>query len=207
MTTRPTSRLRIGLISWFLGDDEPLAGDLVEECPHRSRTWFWRQLIFVVLTRTATAAAASLRDPAQLVGPLASLGMFIVLCFQVVVAGSLLAGVLPLTRIDRPEWLTSVVLLSFPVAWVIGKAVNRLRERSRLSTVLLCGASAAVAAVLTHSVMSSTAPVFFPAIGHQAAAAIAFVVGLLVGAADSGGFRHDPASAQPECRPQRSYRT
>jgi hypothetical protein len=157
LTTRPTSRLRICLLSWFLGDDEPLAGDLVEECLHRSRTWFWRQLMFAVLTRTATGAAASLRDPAQLVGPLASLGMFIVLCFQVVVAGSLLAGVLPLTRIDRPEWLTFVVLLSFPIAWVIGRAMNRLRERSRLSTVLLCGASAAVAAVLTHSVMSSTA--------------------------------------------------
>ena len=207
MTTRPTPRLRIGLVNWFLDDDEPLAGDLVEECPHRSRTWFWRQLMFAVLTRTATGAAASLRDPAQLVGPLASLGMFTVLCFQVVVAGSLLAGVLPLTRIDRPEWLNFVVLLSFPVAWVIGKAMNRLRERSRLSTVLLCGASAAVVAVLIHSVMSSTAAVFFPAIGHQAAAAIVFVVGLFVGAADSGWFRHDPASSQTECRPQRSYRT
>ena len=126
--TRPTSRLRIALVSLLLGDDEPLAGDLVEECPHRSRSWFWRQLMFAVLTRTATGAAASLRDPARLVGPLASLGMFVVLCFQVVVSGSLLAGVLPLTRIDRPEWLTLVVFLSFPVAWVIGKAMNRLRE-------------------------------------------------------------------------------
>jgi hypothetical protein len=183
MTKRPAAWLRVALVCWLLDDDEPLAGDLVEECPYRSRTWFWRQLTFAVLTRTATGAWAALRAPAQLVAPLAAVGMFLVLCFQVVVAGSLLARLLPMPQIDHPQWLT-VVLLSFPVAWGIGKAMNRLRERSRPSTVLLCGGSAAVAALLTHSVLSSSAPVFFPAIGHQAAAAIVFVVGLRAGAAD-----------------------
>jgi len=112
--------------------------------------------------------------------------MFIVLCFQVVVAGGLLAGVLPLTRIGRPEWLVFVVLLSFPVAWGIGKAMSRLRAKSRIGTVLLCGASLAVAALVTRLVAGSTATVFFPAIGLQTTAAIVFVVGLVVGAADSG---------------------
>jgi hypothetical protein len=60
-----------------------------------------------------------------------------------------------------------------------GKAMNRLRERSRLLTVVLYGASAAVVALLTRSVLSSTAAVFFPAIGHHAAAAIVFVVQLV----------------------------
>ena len=135
MTTRPTPRLRIGLVNWFLDDDEPLAGDLVEECSYRSRTWFWRQLMFAVLTRTAKSAAASLRDPAQLVGPLASLAMFMVLCFQVVVAGSLLASVLPRTRVAGPEWLALVVLLSLPVAWGTGNAMSRFTQRSRVATV------------------------------------------------------------------------
>jgi hypothetical protein len=184
MTTRSAAWLRVALVSWFLDDEEPLAGDLVEECPYRSRTWFWRQLTFAVLTRTAIGGWAALRAPAQLVGPLASVGMFFVLCFQAVVAGSLLARLLPMPRIDHPQWLTFVVLLSFPVAWAIGKAMSRLRERSRPSAILLCGCSAAVAALLAHSVLSSSAPVFFPAIGYQAAAAIVFVVGLRVGAAD-----------------------
>jgi hypothetical protein len=181
MTAKATFRVRIALLRWCLDDNEPLAGDLIEECAHRSRTWFWRQLMFVVLTRTATGAVAALRAPAQLASPLASLAVFMILCFQVVVAGSLLAGVLPLTRIARPDWLT-LVLLSFVVAWVTGKATGRLHARSRLATVVLCGASAAVTALVTRSVLSSTTTVFFPAIGLQTIAAIVFVAGLLVGA-------------------------
>jgi hypothetical protein len=184
MTTRRVPWLRITLVRWLLDDNEPLAGDLVEECAQRSRTWFCRQLIFAVLTRTAADAAAALRDPARLLGLLGSLGMFIVLCFQVVVAGSLLARVLPLPRLDRPEWLNLVALLSFLFAWVLGQVINRVRERSRPATILLCGAGAAVAALLTHSLLSPTAAVFFPGMGHQAAAATVFVVGLLAGATD-----------------------
>lgn len=182
MTAKATPRLRIALLCWFFDDNEPLVGDLIEECAQRSRTWFWRQLIFAVLTRTATGAAAVLRHPAKLEGPLAALAVFMVLCFQVVVAGSLLAGVLPLTRMGRPEWLALVVWLSFPFAWVTGKATSRLRARSRVATVVLCGASAAIIALVTRSVLSSTSAVFFPAVGLQVMAAIVFMSGLLVGA-------------------------
>ena len=184
MMTSFAAWLRLALVRWFLNDEEPLAGDLIEECRYRSRTWFWRQLTFAVLTRTATRAWAAFRAPAELIWPLASAGIFIVLCFEVVVAGSLLARLLPMPRIDQPQFLTLILLLSFPAAWAIGKGMNRLRERSRRSTVLLCGSSAAVAALVTHSVLSSSAPGFFPAIGHQGVAAVVFVLGLRVGAAD-----------------------
>jgi len=182
MTVQATPRLRIAVLNWFLDDDEPLAGDLIEECAHRSRTWFWRQLMFVLLARTATGVAAALRDPARLVAPLASLAMFMVLCFQVVVAGSLLASVLPRSRVAGQEWLTLVVLLSLPVGWGTGKVVRRLRARSRVATVVLCGATAAGTGLVVHDVLSSTAAVFFPALGVQAMAAMVFVSGLLVGA-------------------------
>ena len=182
MTTRPTPRLRIGLVNWFLDDDEPLAGDLVEECPHRSRTWFWRQLMFALLARTTGGAADALRDPARLVAPLASLAMFMVLCFQVVVAGSLLASVLPRTRVAGHEWLALVVLLSLPVGWATGSLTRRLHARSRVATVGLCGVSGAGIGLVAHVVLSSTAAVFFPAVGVQAFAAMVFVSGLLVGA-------------------------
>jgi hypothetical protein len=131
MTTTSAAWLPVALVTWCLGDDEALAGDLVEERPYRSQTWFWRQLAFAVLSRAARRAWAALRAPAQLVEPLAAAGIFVVLCFQAVVAGSLLARLLPMPRIDHPQWLTVLVVLSFPVAWGIGKAMHRLRERSR----------------------------------------------------------------------------
>lgn len=64
--------------------------DLIEECPHRSRGWFSRQVVFGVLAGAMTGASASLREPQRLGGVLTSIAMFIVLSFQVVVAGSLL---------------------------------------------------------------------------------------------------------------------
>ena len=182
MTVKATPlRLQIALLNWFL-DNEPLAGDLIEESAHRSRIWFWQQLMFALLVRTATRAAAVLRDPADLIAPLASLAMFMVLCFQVVVAGSLLASVLPRARVAGQEWLALVVLLSLPVGWGTGKVVGPLRARSRVATVALCGASAAGIGLVVHVVLSSTAAVFFPAVGVQAVAAMVFVSGLLVGA-------------------------
>jgi hypothetical protein len=175
-------RLRIAVLNWFLDDNEPLAGDLIEECAHRSRTWFWRQLMFALLVRTASDAAGSLRDPARMVAPLASLAMFLVLCFQVVVAGSLLAIVLPETRVAGQGWLAPVVLLSLPVGWGTGKVVCPLHARSRVATVGLCGVSAAGIGLVVHAVLSSTAAVFFPAVGVQAIAAMVFVSGLFAGA-------------------------
>jgi hypothetical protein len=118
--------------------------------------------------------------------------MFIVLSFQVVVAGSLLDDLIQ--RIDRaqvpginhPEWLMLLVMLSLPVAWVIGRAMSRLHWRSRLATVLVCGASAAVVASMTLSVLSSEATgFFFPSAALQTAAAMVFVLGLLVGGSSS----------------------
>ena len=63
MTKKETSWLRIALIRWFVYDNVPLVGDLIEESAHRSRSWFWRQLIFAVLARFTTVARAALRDP------------------------------------------------------------------------------------------------------------------------------------------------
>lgn len=182
MTVRATPRLRIALVTWFLDNNEPLAGDLIEECAHRSRTWLWRQLMYALLARTTAGAVGALRDPARLVAPLASLAMFMVLCFQVVVAGSLLASVLPPTRVAGREWLALVVLLSLTVGWATGNLTRRLHERSRVGTVALCGASAAVIGLVTHSVLTSASAVVFPALGAQAMAAMVFVSGLVVGA-------------------------
>jgi len=54
MTKQPP-RLALALLSRFVPDDEPLAGDLIEEFEiGRSRAWFWRQAFAAILTRWLT---------------------------------------------------------------------------------------------------------------------------------------------------------
>jgi hypothetical protein len=187
MTGRRTP-LRVAVLPYLLGDDEPLVGDLVEESPRRSRAWFWRQVMSAVLARAMTGAWATLREPQRLGEGLASVAIFIILSFQVVVAGSLLDDLIQrvdparVTRIDHPEWLVFVVLSSLPAAWVIGRTTSRLHRRSRVATILACGASAAIVASVTLSLLSSEATgFFFPAAALQTAVAMMFVLGLLVG--------------------------
>jgi hypothetical protein len=192
MTARRAPGLGVTLLHQLLGHNEPLVGDLIEECPQRSRAWFWRQVLFAVLTRAITGASAGLREPQRLEGALTSFAMFIVLSFQVVVAGSLLDDLIQrfgraqVTRINHPEWLMFVVMLSLPVASVIGRAMSRLHWRSRVATVLVGGASAAVVASVILSVLSPEATgFFFPSAALQTAAAMVFVLGLLIGGSSS----------------------
>ena len=167
MTPRRARWSGVALLQQLLGDNEPLVGDLVEECANRPNAWFWRQVVYAVLARAVTGASASLREPLRLEGALTSLAMFVILSFEAVVAGSLLANVIQqlgraqLTWMNHPEWFRRGVLLSLPVAWVIGTAMTRLHWRSRIATVLVCGASAAVVASVIVSVLSSEGTGFF----------------------------------------------
>jgi hypothetical protein len=178
--------LRVALLPHLLGDDEPLVGDLVEEWPRRSNAWFWRQVLFAVIARTMTGASATLREPQRLAGGLAHIAIFVILSFQVAVAGSLLDDLIrrvdlaQVTRLNHPEWLIVVVLLSLPIAWMFGRAMSRLHRHSRVATVLACGACAAFVGSVTVSVLRSDATgFFFPSAALQTAAAMVFVLGLL----------------------------
>lgn len=178
--------LQLALLPYLLGGDEPLAGDLVEEWPRRSNAWFWRQVVFAMLAKAGATASAALREPQRLTGALGATAIFLILSFQVVVAGSLLDDLVrridrtEMTRIDHPEWLLVFVLLSLPVAWFIGRAIGRLHYRSRAATVVIAGASAAVVGAVTVSVLSATDS-FFPSAAQQTAAGMVFVLGLLLG--------------------------
>jgi hypothetical protein len=187
---------RVALLDHLLGDNEPLAGDLVEECPRRSRAWFWRQVMFAALARAMMGTRATLREPQRLEGRLASIAVFIILSFQVVVAGSLLDVLIQrvdraqVPRLDHPDWLVFVVLFSLPGAWVLGGAMSRLHRRSRVATVLGYGAGAAiVASVILFMLSPEATGFFFPSIAHQIAAAMVFVLGLLI--ASSRSSLHD----------------
>ena len=178
--------LQIALLPYLLGGDEPLVGDLVEEWPRRSNAWFWRQVVFAMLAKAGATASATLREPQRLTGALGATAIFLILSFQVVVAGSLLDDLIrridrtQMTRIDHPEWLLFFVLLSLPVAWFIGRAIGGLHHRSRAATVVIAGASASVVGAVTVSVLSATDS-FFPSAAQQTAAGMVFVLGLLTG--------------------------
>lgn len=178
--------LPIALLPYLLGDDEPLVGDLIEEWPRRSNAWFWRQVVCAMLAKAGATASAALREPQRLTGALGATAIFLILSFQVVVAGSLLDDLIrridrnQMTRIDHPEWLLFFVLLSLPVAWFIGRAIGRLHYRSRAATVVIAGASAAVVGAVTVSTLSATGS-FFPSTAQQTAAGMVFVLGLLIG--------------------------
>ena len=178
--------LQLALLPYLLGNDEPLVGDLVEERPRRSSAWFWRQVVFVMLAKAGATASAALREPQRLTGALGASAVFLILSFQVVVAGSLLDDLIrridrtQMTRIDHPEWLLLLVLLSLPVAWFIGRAIGHLHQHSRAATVVIAGASAAVVGAVTVSALSATDS-FFPSAAQQTAAGMVFVLGVLIG--------------------------
>lgn len=178
--------LQLALLPYFLGNDEPLVGDLVEEWPRRSSAWFWRQVVFAMLGKAGATVSVALREPQRLTGALEASAIFLILSFQVVVAGSLLDDLIrridrtQMTRIDHPEWLLFFVLLSLPVAWSIGWAISALHHRSRAATVAIAGASAAVVGAVTVSLLSATDS-FFPSAGQQTAVSIVFVFALLLG--------------------------
>lgn len=202
---RTRTPLQVALLPYLLGDDEPLIGDLVEEWPRRSNTWFWRQVVFAMVAKAGAAASAALREPQRLTGALAATAILLVLSFQVVVAGSLLDDLIRridrtrMTRIDHPEWLLFLVLLSLPVAWFIGRAIGRLHHRSRAATVAIAGISAAVAGAVTVSVLSATDS-FFPATAQQIAAGMVFVLGLLIGSSSRSTFEEDKRARDGERR-------
>ncbi len=123
--------LQLALLPYLLGNDEPLVGDLVEEWPRRSTAWFWRQVVFAVLAKAGATVSAALREPQRLTGALGASAIFLILSFQVVVAGSLLDDLIrridrtQVTRIDHPEWLLFFVLLSLLISFatVVGTAL------------------------------------------------------------------------------------
>jgi hypothetical protein len=185
--------LQLALLPYLLGHDEPLVGDLVEEWPRRSSAWFWRQVVFAMLAKAGATVSATLREPQRLTGALGASAIFLILSFQVVVAGSLLDDLLrridrtQMTRIDHPEWLLFFVLLSLPFAWAVGWAIVVLHHRSRAASVIIAGTSAAVVGAVTVSLLSATDS-FFPSAAQQTAVSMVFVLALLLGSS-SRSFR------------------
>jgi len=111
MTRSEPPRLAMSLLTRFLPEDDPLVGDLVEEClSGRRQGWFWLQ--------TASALAAHWRRPRRSVRPL-----------HLVSAPS---------RVDvdpRPEWPHGAP--GGPLAYLSGGAVAGVGSLGLLAVILL----------------------------------------------------------------------
>lgn len=139
-----------------------------------------------MIAKAGAIVSAALREPQRLTAALGAGATFLILSFQVVVAGSLFDDLIrridrtTIARIDRAEWLLYFVLCLLPVAWFIGRVIGVLHHRSRVATVVTAGASAAVVGAVTVAVVSAT-DVFFPSPARQTAVGMVFVLALLVG--------------------------
>lgn len=188
MTLRQPPRLAVLLAKLLPQSDEPLVGDLIEGHGDRSNTWFWRQVLFVILLRTIDRVRIPLRHATFEVA-LTSMAMLAVVGFEAVVAASLVdhlfeqLGFAWVTQSSlQTRRLASFTTLSFVLALVVGRLAAGIHRRSRLAVVLACGASATLMALLT-LYLSSPGPMrpFLPSAPRQVAAAMVFIIGLLAG--------------------------
>ena len=181
-------RMRFALVTWLIGGNEPLAGDLIEESAYRPRSWFWRQLFSALVRHAAAIALTSLREPGRLQDYLGYVAVMGVLCFQVLAAGTVLSVVLPAQPIERSEWVTLGLWLASPLAWVVGVAAGRVRPNHPTATVVLCAGVAAIAIAVVAMLTPSPGFLFRP-VGASAGVSLALVVALLAGASHAARAR------------------
>jgi hypothetical protein len=184
MTSRRPPQLAVVLLERFVPDNEPLTGDLLEDWCERSDTWFWRQVLLAILTRSTLHIRTNPRMTAEAV--LVATAMLALLGFHAVVAASLMNQLLvpnPLKWDPGTGWLFSVTVSCFATAVVIGRAVSRFHRDHRVAAILVCGASATIAAFVNLYLFVPNVPnqPFFPEAVMQIAVAMVFIAGLFAG--------------------------
>lgn len=179
------------LLTRLLPDDwEAFVGDLVEDYQAgRSPLWFWRQVLAAIGARAVARSKEPLDGFVAVENASASLAMFVVLAFEVVVAATLLDQVFSFASFDWAAnangegWAVVLLAASFLVAFVAALLLARVGGgRGRMIVAIGSGASAALMAFITLHLAHPLAPrPFLPSAPVQLGTAAVFICGLFAG--------------------------
>lgn len=186
MSSCQPPRLALALLERWLPDNEPLAGDLLEASRHRTRAWFWRQVLLAIAARAMTQVRTNPRPIAE--AALVATAMLALLGFHAVVAASLINHLLVLNDTTwvgvtgrYHGWQMPATVLSFAAAVLIGREIGRFHRDHRIAAVLAFSASATLGAFFNLYLFVSTVTMPFVTDPVQTAISMLFVAGLFVG--------------------------
>jgi hypothetical protein len=191
-------RLALALLERCVPDNEPLVGDLLEDRLKRSDAWFWRQVVFALLSYTFLLVRTKPFLTTERV--LVTTAMLALLGLYTVVVATLMTRLIVLSdawfpQTGRYEALQLYFTVpAFAAAIVMGRVIRRLHHGHRVMRVLGCSVTASAAACLNLYLFVPNA-LLQPLVPHaatQIAVGMVFIAGLFVGI-DSGS----PCETQP----------
>jgi hypothetical protein len=180
-------RLALALLDRCVPDEEPLIGDLLEERLRRSDAWFWRQVVFTVLSRTVLHVRTKPFLAAERV--LVTTAIFALLGFCTVVVATLMTRLIVLGNAWSPQTGRYQALQlyftvpAFAGAILMGRAIGRLHHNHRVICVLGCSITATIASCLNLYLFVPNV-LLQPLVPHaatQIAVGVVFIAGLFVG--------------------------
>jgi hypothetical protein len=200
MTSNQPQRMAFVLLEWFVPDNEPLIGDLLEQCHDRSAAWLWRQVLFAVLGQAIVRVRTSPRMTTE--GLLVATALLALLGFQAVVGATLMNHLLVLSDPawgqtgQYQAWQRYVIVPSLAVAVLTGRVIGRLHRAHRVAAVLALSVSATIAASLNLMLFVPNVFLrpFLPQVGLQTLMATVFIAALFAGIGSRSTCESQPSA-------------
>jgi uncharacterized protein (TIGR03435 family) len=196
MTPDEPPQLAVAILEWFLPDNEPLTGDLLEAARTRSHAWLWWQILVVVAMRTFAEICERTRMTTEAV--LVSTAMLGLLGFHAVVGASLINRIwlmydpdaIMATHTSRYHgWRAAGVIVAFLCAIAVGRVIGRFHREHRIAAAVVFSASAVAAAIVNLYLFvpqNVLQPAFMPpGAALQIVESMLFIAGLFIGIATS----------------------
>lgn len=197
MTPDDPPQWAVAILEWFLPDNEPLTGDLLEAARTRSHGWLWWQILVVVVMRTFIEIREHTRMTTEAV--LVSTAMLALLGFHAVVGASLINHIWLIYDPDAimestarghfHGWHAAGAIVAFLCAIAVGRVIGRFHREHRIASAVVFSASAVAAAFLNlylFAPQNALQPVFMPpGAAFQILESMLFIAGLFIGIATS----------------------